>query len=266
MDNRPIGMFDSGVGGLTVLAEVKKIVPNETIIYLGDTKRFPYGSKSKETMIEISKQCVEFLMKKNVKLVIIACGTATSQCIEVLQKEYSIPIIGIIQPTISEIKNGKKRGTIGVIATKGTIQSGSWKTHLLEQIEEIEVIDESTPLLAPLAECGWITNKVAQEAIHEYMKPLKEVNQLILGCTHYPLFTSLIQKELGENVEIINTGEKLAKYLKKFLQQTQIECKDKIEKDQIYLTDMEESFIETAKIFLPNKEILEKIRKINLES
>jgi len=264
MDNRPIGMFDSGIGGLTVFEEVKKKNPKEQIIYLGDTKRFPYGSKSKESIIEISKQCVEFLIQNNVKLIIIACGTATSQAIEVLQQEYDIPIIGIIQPTIEELKSKESKGKIGVIATKGTIRSDAWRTNLIKQIQEIEVINNPTPLLAPLAECGWIDNKVAEAAVYEYMKELKDVDKLILGCTHYPLFTPLIRKELGEKVEIINTGEKVAEYLKRFLEKNDMQSKERKSKDKIYLTDIEEAFIETARIFLPNKEILEEIEKIEL--
>lgn len=264
MDNRPIGMFDSGIGGLTVFEEVKKQNPNEKIIYLGDTKRFPYGSKSKETIIEISKQCVEFLINKNVKLIVIACGTATSQALEILQKEYDVPIIGIIQPTISELKRNNTKGRIGVIATVGTIKSDAWRSNLLKQIEEIEVINNPTPLLAPLAECGWINNKVAESTIYEYMKPLKGIDKIILGCTHYPLFTPLIKKELGDNVEIINIGERLAKYLKKFLKENEIYTNEKQAKDKIYLTDIDDAFAETAKIFLSNKEILDDIEKVEL--
>lgn len=265
MDNRPIGMFDSGIGGLTVFEEVKKLNPREQIIYLGDTRRFPYGSKSKEAIIEISKQCVEFLINKNVKLIVIACGTATSQTIEVLQKEYDIPIIGIIQPTIEDLKEKKVEGKVGVIATKGTIKSDAWRRNLLNQIEGIQVINNPTPLLAQLAECGWIDNKVAEDAIHEYMKPLKDVNKIILGCTHYPLFIPLIKKELGEGTEIINIGEKLAQYLQMFLKENNMLTDKNGEKDKIFLTDIDETFSETAKVFLTNKEILHEIQKVELK-
>lgn len=263
MDNRPIGMFDSGLGGLTVFAEVKKKIPKEQIIYLGDTKRFPYGSKSKEAIINISRQCVEFLIKKNVKAIIIACGTATSQSIDVLQKEYDIPIIGIIQPTITDLKEKGINGKVGVLATKGTIRSDAWKTKLVEQIKDAQVVNVPAPILAPLAESGWIRNQVAEAAIHEYMKPLKEVKHLILGCTHYPLFTPLIQKELGKQVEIINTGEKLANYLEKILRKHNLQAEEKKEKNKLYLTDIEETFVETAKLFLPNEDILKTIEKID---
>ena len=142
MNSRPIGIFDSGVGGMTVLAEIAKELPNEDLIYLGDTKNFPYGDKSKENIIKISKKCVEFLISKNVKLIIIACGTATSQALEELRKEFTIPILGIISPTVDSIKKGVKESSksiIGVIATEGTIRSNKWEQELKEKIEDITV-------------------------------------------------------------------------------------------------------------------------------
>lgn len=199
METRPIGIFDSGVGGMTVLKEIKKKFPNEDLIYLGDTKNFPYGDKSKETILKMSIKCVEFLIKNNVKLIIIACGTATSQALKELRNIYKIPIIGIITPTIINIKrniNPNKRNTIGVIATEGTIRSGKWEEELIEEIDNIAVINKACPLLAPMAEQGWTNNDVAKEAIKEYMKPFKEqkIDKLILGCTHYPLFKELIRR------------------------------------------------------------------------
>lgn len=251
MDNRPIGMFDSGVGGLTVLKEVKKLLPNEEIIYLGDTKRFPYGSKSKESIIEISRNCVKCLVSKNVKLVIIACGTATSQSIDILQKEFDVPIIGIIKPTIEYLKeNVKQKEKIGVIATQGTIRSRAWEKQILENTDNVEVVSEETPLLATMAEQGWINNKVAKYTIKEYMKKFKKVNRLILGCTHYPMFEELIKKELKKKVDIINTGEKVATYVQKYLQENNLQNDEKNKKNTIYLTDTESNFINIAKNLL----------------
>lgn len=199
MDTRPIGIFDSGVGGMTVLSEIKKKFPNEDLIYLGDTKNFPYGDKSKETIIKMAIKCVEFLIKNNVKLIIIACGTATSQALKELKNIYKIPIIGIITPTIINIKrniNPNKRNTIGVIATEGTIRSGKWEEELKQEIDNVIVINKACPLLAPMAEQGWTNNNVAKEAIKEYMRPFKKqkIDKLILGCTHYPLFKELIRR------------------------------------------------------------------------
>lgn len=251
MDNRPIGMFDSGVGGLTVLKEVKKLMPNEEIVYLGDTKRFPYGSKSKESIIEISRNCVKFLVSKNVKLVIIACGTATSQSIDVLKKEFNVPIIGIIEPTIEYLKESvQQKEKIGVIATQGTIRSKAWEKNILDNLNSVEVISEETPLLATMAEQGWTNNKVAKYTIKEYMKQFKKVNRLILGCTHYPMFEELIRKELKKKVDIINTGEKVATYVKKYLENNKIQNNETQKQNTIYLTDTESNFISIAKNIL----------------
>ena len=247
MDTRPIGMFDSGIGGLTVLKEVKRLLPNEEIIYLGDTKRFPYGSKSKDAIIEASRNCIKYLIEKNVKLIVIACGTATSQSLEVLKKEFDIPIIGIIEPTVDYLqKNVKSKETIGVIATQGTIRSKAWEEKILEKLENVEVKSEETQLLSTMAEQGWINNKVAKNTIKEYMKCFKKINRLILGCTHYPLFELLIRKELNKKVDIINTGEKVANYLKEHLQDKNIENNNEIKGYTIYLTDKETNFSNVA--------------------
>lgn len=251
MDERPIGMFDSGVGGLTVLKEVNKLLPNEEIIYLGDTKNFPYGSKSKEAIIEISRNCIKFLINQNVKLVIIACGTATSQSLEILQKEFDIPIIGIIEPTVDYLKeNVKAKEKVGVIATQGTVRSNVWEEKILQKINNIEVITKETSLLATMAEQGWTNNKVAKYTIKEYMKNFKKINRLILGCTHYPMFEELIKKELGKKVEVINTGEKVAKYLKKYLENNNIENNSSKKDFKVYLTDSDDNFIKIAQNLL----------------
>lgn len=265
MDKRAIGMFDSGIGGINVFSEVIKQNPNEDIIYLGDTQRFPYGAKSTETIIEISKRCIEFLIKKDVKMIVIACGTATSQALHVLQRNFDIPIIGIISPTVKSIKNeNKKNQIIGVIGTKGTITSNSWEEALKESIKNITVINRACPMLAPLAEQGWVDNCVAKAAVGEYMEIFKgkKIDKLILGCTHYPLFKDLIIEELGDNVELINTGEKLALYLKEFLKESNLQNDKNNKPDyQIYLTDTETSFVDVARTLVKDKTIIDGVKK-----
>ncbi len=260
MDNRPIGMFDSGVGGLTVFKEVKKELPYEKIIYIGDTKSFPYGSKTKEAIIDLSKKCIDFLISKNVKAIIIACGTATSQALETVQKIYNIPIIGIIEPTVEYIKE-KKYKKIGVIATRGTIKSGSWEKQLKSKIKDIEVENKACPLLAPMAEEGWIENEIANLTIKEYLKGFVNIDALILGCTHYPLFEKIIEKVLPKT-KIINTGTIIAKYLKQnqdlknMLNEDYKFKKEVIEiqnQDEFYLTDDECNFIDVADKILNKK-------------
>ena len=257
MDNRSIGVFDSGVGGLTVLRELKKKLPHEDYIYIGDTASFPYGSKSKDTIIELSKKRIENLIDMNAKIIVIACGTATSQALKEMQKIFNIPIIGIINPTVDYLKKGNKK-RIGVIATAGTIRSNGWKNNIDKMIDNAIVINKACPLLAPMAEEGWTENEIARLTIHEYLKDMASENleALILGCTHYPLFKKMIENELGENVEIINTGEMVAKELEEYLLQNNIENDKKNQtKVDIFLTDTECNFLNVAKKLLENENI-----------
>ena len=258
MNSKPIGIFDSGLGGLTVLSEIKKKLNNENYIYLGDTKNFPYGSKTKENIIALSKKNIDFLIKKNVKLIVIACGTATSQALDEVKNLYNIPIIGIIEPTILSLKEEQNKNKIGVIATEGTIRSGAWEKSIKENIKNACVINKACPLLAQMAEEGWTDNEVARYAVKEYMKPFKnkDIDKMILGCTHYPLFEKLIREELGESVELINTGEKAAIYLEKYLKENNLQSEKNIGKQEIYLTEKQDKFIEIAeKLLRENIEI-----------
>lgn len=264
MDNRPIGVFDSGVGGLTVLKELKKILPNEEYIYIGDTASFPYGSKSKDTIIELSKKRIENLIEMDVKLIVIACGTATSQALIEMQKIFNIPIIGIIEPTVKHLEREQIK-KIGVIATAGTIRSNGWKNYINKYINEANVINKACPLLAPMAEEGWTENEIARLTIHEYLKDFNnyEIEALILGCTHYPLFKNLIKNELNDNIEIINTGEMVAKELSEYIKNNNLEneCSNlKEDNIKILLTDTECNFINIAKKLLETNDI--KINKI----
>ena len=249
MDNRPIGMFDSGVGGLTVYKEIKEIIPSEKIIYLGDTKNFPYGSKSKQSIIDLCKKNIDFLLNRNVKIIVIACGTATSQALEELKEIYKVPIIGIIKPTTEYIKSKENLKNIGVIATRGTIRSNSWEINLKKKIKDINVYNKECPLLAPMAEEGWVDNTIAKLTIKEYIKDFPKLDALILGCTHYPLFKKIIEKEMP-NTEIINTGEKIARYIKSNMELSKGEKKAK---DEIYLTDTECNFINVSYKILNEK-------------
>ena len=245
MDNRPIGVFDSGVGGMTVLKELTKQLPNEDFVYLGDTKRFPYGSKSKESIIELTKNGIEFLISKGVKLVVIACGTATSQALEEVQPLYNIPIIGVIEPTVKYIKETEKN-KIGVIATAGTIRSNGWEKAILKEIKDAKVQSIACPLLAPMVEEGWYDNKIAELAIKEYLKPLKNIDSIILGCTHYPLLTRVIKKQIGKKVEIINIGEHVAKEANAILNNKDQLAETKEQNIDTYLTETECKFNEVA--------------------
>ena len=243
MDNRPIGMFDSGVGGVTVFKEIIEKNPQENVIYLGDSKRFPYGSKSKESIIELTKSGIDFLIKKDVKEIIIACGTATSQAIDILQQKFEIPIIGIIKPTVEYIKE-KEYKEVGVIATEGTIRSGEWERQLRKNISNINVINKACPMLATIAEEGRATGIEGRNAIKEYMKSFKEkkINKIILGCTHFPIYEQVIRDELKYDVELINTGKTVAKYLEEYLNEKELYTQSKKGNIKIELTKKEEEF------------------------
>lgn len=244
MDKRPIGIFDSGVGGITVLKEIKEKLPEENIIYLGDTKNFPYGNKSKEDIIRFSIDNVQKLLKQNVKIIVIACGTATSQAIEILKEKFDIPIIGIIEPTVKYIKN-QKFDKVGVIATEGTIKNGAWERKLKDEIPNIQVVNKACPMLATIAEEGKAKSKEGRKVIKEYMIPFKEkrVNKIILGCTHFPIYEQIIREELEYDVELINTGKFVSLELEQILKKNNLE-NDNFNKGNIIidLTKQEEQF------------------------
>lgn len=255
MDKRAIGVFDSGVGGLTVLRELKKELPNEDYIYVGDTASFPYGSKSKQTIIELCKKRIDNLIEMDTKLIVIACGTATSQALEEMQKIFNIPIIGIIDPTIKYLE-AKKFKNIGVIATSGTIRSNGWQKQIEKHMKDVVIQNKACPMLAPMAEEGWTENEIARLAIHEYIKDINNIEALILGCTHYPLFKNIIREEVGENVDIINTGNMVAEEVKNYIKQNNME--NSIENNsntQIFLTDLECNFINVARKLMKDEDI-----------
>ena len=248
MDTRPIGIFDSGVGGLTVFKQIRKELPNENIVYLGDTKNFPYGNKTKKEIIKFAIENTEILIKKGVKLIVIACGTATSQAIDILQEKFDIPIIGIIEPTIQYVKEQNIK-EIGVIATEGTIRSGAWEKKLKENIEDIKVINKACPMLATIAEEGKAESKEGRKAIKEYMEPFKKnrINKIILGCTHFPIYDRIIKEELEYDVELIDTGITVSKYLKNFLMKKNLNNIEDESRESIYLTKPEKEFKNIAK-------------------
>ena len=251
MDKKSIGIFDSGVGGLTVLSEIKKKLPKENLIYLGDTKNFPYGNKTKEQIIEFATHNVEKLIELGSKVIVIACGTATSQAIEVLQEKFEIPIIGIIEPTVKYVKN-KNINKIGVIATEGTIRSMAWEKKLKQEIKDIEVINKACPMLATIAEEGRAKSEEGKAVIKEYMEPFKKnkIDKIILGCTHYPIYEDLIREELGYPVELINTGVTVSDELKEYLIKNNLLNTENKNEDLIYLTREEKEFCNISKNIL----------------
>ena len=221
MDNRPIAVFDSGIGGLTVLKEIMEQLPGEDIVYFGDTARIPYGTRSKETVIKYVIQSFKFLMTKNVKAIVIACNTATALAMEEAQKEFNIPIIGVVDPGAKASVTVTKNNIIAVIGTEGTINSNAYQQRIRKLLPSSEIIGVACPLFVQIVEEGWENSDVAYLAAKKYLLELKEhnIDTLILGCTHYPALRYTIGKVLGNQVELVNPAYETAKSTKEVLKE-----------------------------------------------
>ena len=266
---KPIGIFDSGVGGLTVVREVMRNIPKERIIYFGDTARVPYGSKSKETILRYSRQIVNFLRSQDVKAIVIACNTASAFALEELSQEIDIPIIGVVKPGAKVACATTKNNRVGVIGTKGTIASGLY-TELIQEINpNIHVVGKACPLFVPLVEENWLKDPVTKEVATRYLEELKEqdIDTLILGCTHYPLLRSMLRGIMGEDVTLVNPAYETACRLREMLHDMHLMNDQSLEEGvnphQFFVSDAAESFRDFANSILPCE--IEKAKKINIE-
>lgn len=221
---RPIGIFDSGLGGLTVLKEISRILPNENIIYFGDTARVPYGTKSKETVIKFSVQDADFLMDLDVKMIVVACNTVSSLSLNILKRRYDIPLVGVIEPGARKAAEITDKMKVGVIGTKATIASGIYEKEIKNINPGINVISASCPLFVPLVEEGRLTGTITKQIVREYLAPLKKENidVLILGCTHYPLLKPVIQEVVGGKVSLVDSAKETAKEVKRAIGENEI--------------------------------------------
>jgi glutamate racemase len=210
---RPIGVFDSGIGGLTVAAEIMRQLPAERIVYFGDTARLPYGPKSPETVTQFAIQNTEFLLRQDVKMVVVACNTASSVALETLSARNDVPVIGVIQPGALAAVSTTRVGRIGVIGTEGTIASHAYEREIHRLDREVVVVEKSCPLFVPLAEEGWTDREVTLVIAHEYLTPLRDagVDTVVLGCTHYPILKSTIARVFGPGVALIDSAEETAR-------------------------------------------------------
>jgi glutamate racemase len=231
---RPVGIFDSGIGGLTVAHEVIRQLPNESIIYFGDTARVPYGPKSPDTVRRYSREIAAFLRKQDVKAIVIACNTATAHALPALRDELPIPVIGVVEPgaraavkaSLGGGRRSTRRGHVGVIGTAGTIRSRAYE-HAIREIDgDIRITAQACPLLVPLIEEGWIDHSVTRQVAEEYLRPLikEEINALVLGCTHYPLLKPMLCRVLGSRVTLIDSAAETAAELKRVLVERDIEA------------------------------------------
>ncbi|MDI6641122.1 MAG: glutamate racemase [Elusimicrobiota bacterium] len=275
--NAPIGVFDSGVGGLTVVKEIFNNLANESVVYFGDTARVPYGSKSKDTVKKFALQILKFLLMQKVKLIVVACNTASSFALQELKNQTTIPIVGVIDPVAEEAVKITTTGRIGVIGTEGTIRSRAYEDSISFYNRKTKVFSQACPLFVPLVEEGWTDKSKYKNIITEiakvYLAKLKEkkIDTLILGCTHYPLIKSIIGTVMGSNVKLIDSAGATARYVKKTLTELKLLSDStsflNAPKYSFYVSDAPEKFISVGKNFL-DRDISgwgKNVKKINIE-
>ena len=251
--DQPIGIFDSGVGGLTVAKEIKRLLPNENLIYFGDTKHLPYGEKSKEAIVEYSCQITEFLLEQNCKAIVIACNTATANALKEIETlvDGRVPVIDVINPVAEKVAY-EIHTNVGVIATKATVNSGLYKKSIRKQNKYIKVDELATPLLVPAIEEGYKNHPITHSIIYNYLSnsKLKNIETLILGCTHYPLLIDEIKQYYGNRVRVIDSPNIVANHLKIILDKHHLLNGGKEEPTyQFYLSDITKNFEKISKKF-----------------
>ncbi|RMF97409.1 MAG: glutamate racemase [Candidatus Schekmanbacteria bacterium] len=255
MNKGSIGIFDSGIGGLSVFREIASKLPKEDIIYLGDTARVPYGTKSEETVKRYALQNVKFLIDKKIKILVVACNTASAYAIEAIQSEFEIPVTGVIKPGVEAAYRISKKRKIGVIGTKATISSGAYERELKKLMPECEIYTTTCPLFVALAEEAMFDNEITTLTVKHYLEDLKRsgIDTLILGCTHYPFLKKAIGRFMGEDVQLIDSSIETAAVVKKILLDNSLMNSENSEgKYEIFVTDDSSHFRKTAEIFLDN--------------
>lgn len=264
----PIGIFDSGVGGLTVFQEIERILPGEHLIYLGDSARVPYGTKSAETVTRYAREAANDLLGRGIKALVVACNTATASALDHLREHLPVPVIGVIEPgarAAVEIT----RGRIGVIATEATVRSGAYARAIREASPDVQIFEQACPLFVPIAEEGWANTRVAQEVAEIYLAPLldAEIDTLVLGCTHYPLLKNTIRTVLGEAVAVVDSAETTAEALVDLLRSRDLlesEAKQEPPSHQFLVTDATERFRRVAEEFLDRR--IEHLELVQIDS
>jgi glutamate racemase len=249
----PIGVFDSGMGGLTVVQELHRALPHEDVVYLGDTARVPYGTKSPSTVIRFSREDTQFLLQQNVKAVVVACNTASAWALPTLEKSYDLPIFGVILPGVRAALERTRTGRIGVIGTSATVRSRAYSNGLLARREGLQIFSQPCPLLVPLVEEGWTNRPVTRQVLREYLRPLlrHRIDTLVLGCTHYPLLKPAIRAVTGR-VALVDSAESCALYVRERLAHLRLLCTSRRRSGVIrpYVTDETDRFAELAARFL----------------
>lgn len=258
-----IGIFDSGIGGLTTVRALIDTLPGHDLIYFGDTARTPYGSKSHETVIRYAIENTEFLMERGAQVIVIACNTASSVATQVLKEKYRVPVFEVITPAVETAIAQSTRGQIGVIGTRGTINSGIYERLIKEQLPNANVFSNPCPLLVPLVEEGWFDRPETKMIVKKYLHPLKvrQVDSLILGCTHYPLLKKIIQDKIGKRVRVIDSSVAVADKINLFFQ-THPDVDQGITKNgkaDLFVSDITDQFEKTASTILNKKVSLNRV-------
>lgn len=252
----PIGVFDSGVGGLTVAREIARQLPNENIVYFGDTARVPYGSKSQNTIIRFSEQIIRFLKTKEVKAIVIACNTASALALDAVHNEFDVPVMGVVIPGARAAVEATQNRRVGVIGTDATVQSGMYTKVIQSMAPDVTVVEKACPLFVPLVEEGFKDHVVTREVIEHYLESMRDsgIDALILGCTHYPLLRSKIREYMGEKIQIVNPAYETAMDLKKLLYEEKMENDGSTREHSrysFYVSDAAEKFRRFANTVMP---------------
>jgi len=260
---KSIGVFDSGVGGLTVVRELIRQLPSENIVYFGDTARVPYGIKSRETVIRFSIENILFLLKQDVKLICVACNTVSSFALPVIKNHFRVPIVGVLSPGVKEAVYATRNKRIGLIGTKGTIRSGAYEKEIKQLSPGIKVTAVPCPLFVPFVEEGWLSGDVVMSVARTYLKPLKDagVDTLILGCTHYPLLKPVIKKIMGPYVTLIDSAKQVAVEVRDILSREDLLNRGGRGKHKFFVSDNPEWFSGLAQRFLGKP--LKEVKRVN---
>ncbi|MEE0945127.1 MAG: glutamate racemase [Clostridia bacterium] len=266
MNNNSIGVFDSGLGGLTAVKSISTVLPKENIVYFGDTGRLPYGTKTEETIKQYAASDIRFLLSHNVKLVVIACGTASSVALSDMRKMFKTPIVGVVEAACGAAVMATNNKKVGVLGTSATIKSSSYLRGIAELDSSIKVFQKACPLFVPLVENGHFDTQVTKLVVEEYLEPIKKegVDTLILGCTHYPLLEKAISEYMGDGVKIINVCKELAKSIGTILGKDNLAEREDNGVCKYYVSDDEKGFAELGGVFLERK-INGQVKKIDIE-
>jgi glutamate racemase len=259
MPEKPIGIFDSGVGGLTVLKAIKKILPHENLIYFGDTARVPYGNRSPNTIIRYSIENARLLQKFNIKALVVACNTSSSYALEILKREFPFPVIGVVKPGAKAAVNKSKSKRIGIIGTEATIKSGAYRKAILSLDPFATVFEKACPLFVPLIEEGWLSGKVTELVAEKYLQDLmdKDIDTLVLGCTHYPLIKDTIKKLVKDKVTLIDSAMAVAEEVEKKLPHRRKSENEGVVR--ILVSDKTERFERIARMIMGEDTLIEEV-------